>query len=162
MREAYASPAADEVIIHTLELDHATLDQPIRIACNVADDIGLPLERDGAIVHFVAMGVKVTPPSFDDDGPGSAQVQIDNVSGMLAPIVQAAVQSGSAFAVTYRAYTSADLLGPGETYSGLLLKRVSLTATMASGTLEMAEMETQAFPRLTYSIADYPALHGQS
>lgn len=161
MKEAYAAPGMDEVIIHTLELDNPALESPIRIACNVADDIGLPLTRDGEIKHFTAMGIRVTPPSFDDDGIGAAQVQIDNVSGLLMPIALQAVQGGSAFTVIYRAYTSADLREPGEIYSGLLLKKVSITATMATGTLEMAELETQAFPRLTYSLADYPALHGQ-
>jgi len=161
MREAYASPEYDEVIIDTLHLDHASFERPIYIACNVPENIPLPIEENGPLYEFVAMGIRVTPPSFDDDGMSSAQVQIDNVSGLLEGHTRAAVQGGTPIAVTYRAYTSSDLTRPGELYSGLLLKRVSLTATMATGTLEMPEHETQAFPRLIYSLADYPALHGQ-
>lgn len=162
MKEAYASPEYDEVVIDTLQLDHASFERPIYIACNVPENIPLPIVEYGPLFEFVAMGIKITPPSFDDDGMGSAQVQIDNVSGLLERHARAAVQGGTPILVTYRAYTSSDLNQPGEVYSGMLLKRVSLTATMATGTLEMPEHETQAFPRLTYSVADYPALHGQS
>jgi len=160
IKEAYADPEVGEDIIDTLELDHPSFAEPIRIAANADADVWLSPSAEAAAVLFTAMGVSVTVQGFDDDGPTTGQVQIDNVSSKLVPYLQAAVQAGSPITVTYRAYIAGQL-APGEVRGGMFLSRVSLSATTATGTLESSsKADRQAFPRLTYSLDKYKALHG--
>ena len=60
----------------------------------------------------------------------------------------------------YRVYHSKDLSNP-ETYDGLNLGNVSLTALSATGDLYYQEVELKAFPGKTYELLLYPALYGQ-
>ncbi|WP_046869354.1 DUF1833 family protein [Microvirga massiliensis] len=161
IQEAYADPDIDDVIIDTIELDHASFAEPVRIVCNVEQDMDLPINDGGLKARFIACGVKVTLQGFDDDGPTTGQLAVDNVSKLLQPHLKAAVKAGLPLNVTYRGYTVSDLSRPGEVRGGLMLSKVSLGPTSATGTLETtSKADRQAFPRLTYSLADYPALHG--
>lgn len=160
IKEAYADPSVDDVIIDTLELDHPTFATPVRIVANVENDMTLALENGRGNVLFQACGVSIQLQGFDDDGPTQGQLRIDNVSNLLVPYLKDAVKAGSPLTVVYRGYTSSDLSGPGEVRGGLLLSRVSLNPTSATGTLEPAsKADRQAFPRLTYALGKYPALH---
>lgn len=155
MKEAYADPDVEDNIVETLELDHVAFAEPIRIVPNAEADIII-----GGFLH-TALAMAVTISGFDDDGPTTGQVQIDNISSKLVPYLQDAVQAGTPISVTYRAYVARDLTTPGEVRGGMLLSRVSLTATTASGTLEASSKhDRQAFPRLVYSLDKYKALHG--
>ena len=161
IREAYADPTLDDDIIETLELDHSTFDQPIRIVANADEDMLLPLENGRGIVKFTACGVRLTLQGFDDDGPTSGRLEINNVSKLLQPHLKAAVRAGQSLLIVFRGYTTGNLSAPGEVRGGYLLSRVSLGVTAAVGTLEPAtKADRQAFPRLTYSVSKYPALHG--
>jgi hypothetical protein len=155
MKEAYAEPDLEDVIIDTLELDHPAFEQPIRIVPNADADMTL-----GGHLHQ-ALGMSITLSGFDDDGQTTGQIRIENVSSMLVPYLYAAVQAGTPIEVTYRAYLQSNLNTPGEVRGGLFLSKVSLNATSATGTLEaQSKHDTQAFPRLTYSLSKYKALHG--
>lgn len=161
IKEAYADPDIDAVILDTLELDHVSFETPVRIFANGEEDIMLPLINGGPPVLFQACGVTITLSGFDDDGATSGSVRMDNVSGLLHPYLREAVKAGNALKVTYRAYVEGKLTEPGEVRGGMILSKVSLTATTATGTLEHASKhERQAFPRLTYNLASYRALHG--
>ena len=143
-----------------MELDHPTFETPVRILANGESDMTLPIEG-GTQVLFQACGVAITLQGYDDDGPTTGQVLIDNVSKLLQPYLKDAVQAGLPITVKYRGYTRSDLSAPGEIRGGMLLSRVSLGPTSATGTLEMAtKADRQAFPRLTYDLAKYKALHG--
>ncbi|EJW12729.1 Transcriptional regulator [Rhodovulum sp. PH10] len=158
MQEAYAANPAGEVVIETLELDHVGFAEPVRIASNVEDDVLLPLVAGGDPVTFRALAVAVTLPGVSEDGPTPMRVRIDNVSGLLLPYLRAAIQSTAPISVVYRAYTSADLTGPGDVIDGLQLRSVDLTATTAEGEVSFREVAMEAFPRATYDGTFYPAL----
>jgi Domain of unknown function (DUF1833) len=161
IQEAYADPEVDDDIIDTLELNHPSFETPVRIVANADSDMNLPLEGGRGIVLFQALPVSLVLQGFDDDGPTSGQLSIDNVSKKLQPYLKEAVKAGHPMQVVYRGYTTADLTQPGEVRGGMLLSRVSLGPTSATGTLEPAsKADRQAFPRVTYSLAKYKALHG--
>ena len=117
--------------------------------------------RTGAALSIHACGVRLTLQGFDDDGPTSGRLEINNVSKLLQPHLKAAVRAGQSLLIVFRGYTNGNLSAPGEVRGGYLLSRVSLGVTGAVGTLEPAtKADRQAFPRLTYSVSKYPALHG--
>ncbi len=161
IREAYADPTVDDDPLATLELDHPTFDQPIRIIANALEDMTLGIEG-GQQVLFQACPVSLVLEGVDDDGPTSGQITISNVSGKLQPYLKEAVKAGYPLEVTFRGYTVANLAAPGEVRGGLLLSNVMLNVATATGTLEPAsKADRQAFPRVIYSLEQYPALHGR-
>lgn len=161
MEEAYAANPAGEVVIETIELDHATFDDPVRIATGVEEDIDLPLTLGGDPVTFKALQISVILPGVTADGPTPMRLRVDNVSSFLLPYLRSAIQSTTPITLTYRAYTTTDLTQPGDVISGLELRDVSLSATSAESTVGFREIELQAFPLSTYSQDDYPALQGR-
>lgn len=159
--EAYADPDIEDDILDTLELDHATFATPIRIVTNADADMTLPLGGGGGNALFQALGVSLTLMGFDDDGQTTGQLRIENISSKLPPYLYEAINAGTPLTVKYRGYVASDLSAPGEVRGGMLLTKVSLTPTAAVGTLEpSSKHDTQAFPRLTYSMDKYKALHG--
>lgn len=164
MEEAYASAPSNVVILHTLELNHPTFSDPIRI---VTGDEGIPAGEyvlltleNGIEVWFTAMAFDVIPPGYDDDGPTAGRIRIDGVSGLLLPYLENVAVNAGNIAVTYRAYRSDARFEPGDVISGLKLKRVDVSATAVEAEIGFDEVGTQAFPRLTYDIDTYPSLFG--
>src|SRR5687767_13675088 len=102
IQEAYADPEVDDDIIDTLELDHPSFATPVRIVANADSDMNLPLEGARGIVLFQALPVSLVLQGFDDDGPTSGQLSIDNVSKKLQPYLKDAVKAGHPMQVIYR------------------------------------------------------------
>ncbi|WP_230531124.1 DUF1833 family protein [Microvirga roseola] len=162
MEEAYASAPSNVVILHTLELNHASFSSPIRIVTGdegltAGELVALTLET-GQTRNFTAMAFDVIPPGYDDDGPIPGRIRIDGVSGMLIPYLEDAAVSAGSISVTYRGYRSDARFEPGDVISGLKRKRVEVTATSVESEVGFDEVGQQAFPRVTYDIDSYPAL----
>lgn len=161
MEEAYAAAPSDVVILHTLELSHPSFAEPIRVVTGDEGDaselVALTLET-GATVNFRAMAFDVIPPGYDDDGPTAGRIRLDGVSDLLLPYLEAATVTAGSIAVTYRGYRSDARFEPGDVITGLKLRRVDLTASAAEGEVGFEEVGTQAFPRVTYNIDDYPGI----
>jgi hypothetical protein len=160
MKEAYAAIPAGVSVIETIELNHVTFAQPVRIATGVQQDISLPPALGQPAVTFTALQISVTLPGAAADGPTAMTLKIDNVSSFLLPYLRDAIQSTTPIAVIYRAYASDDLTQPGDIVTGMELKDVALSATTAEATVTLKEIELQAFPLKTYDENYYPALQG--
>ena len=158
MTEAYAANPAGVSVIETIELNHVTFAEPVRIATGVQEDISLPLTLGGAAALFRALQISVTLPGVSEDGPTPMRLRIDNVSSFLLPYIRDAVQSTEPIALTYRAYASDDLTQPGDVVTAMELRDVSLSAVSAEATVALKEIELQAFPLATYDEDLYPAL----
>lgn len=155
IKEAYADPDIDTVVYHTIKLNHLAWEGPEYFVANVEEDMTL-----GGISHH-AVGCRIILTGFDDDGEISGELVVDNISGRLIQPLREAVLAGSPITVEYRAYTESNKTTAGEIRTGLILSKVSLSATSASGTLEPASKhDTQAFPRRTYDPTFFKALHG--
>jgi hypothetical protein len=156
MEEAYADPDVQTLLYETFEINHPSFATgPLYFVCNVEKDMVLM-----NVLHR-AVGVQVQLTGFDDDGETQGNIVIDNVSSHLIGPLREAVKAGHPLTVIYRAFTEASLVTPGEVRGGMILSKVSLSATSASGTLEPASKhDTQAFPRKTYDPSIFKALHG--
>lgn len=156
MEEAYADPDIDTILYDTFVLNHPSfVDGPKYFVANVEKDMVL-----GNVLH-TAVGIRIQLTGFDDDGETDGQITIDNISAHLIEPLRAAVRAGSPITVTYKAYTDSSTVSPGETRAGMILSKVSLNATSATGTLEPASKhDSQAFPRLVYDPTIFKALYG--
>ena len=160
-REAYADPEIGDDIVHTLEMDHVSFEAPVRIIANSDEDLQLNLGEGKGFANFVACPMTLVLQGYDDDGPSQALLRIDNVSQILQPGLKAAVQAGSPLSLTNRGYIFRSLGQPADIRRGMQITRVSLFATYATGVVEpLGKADRQAFPRITYDVAKYKALHG--
>lgn len=167
LQEAYASAAADEDIIVTVELNHASfVDGPVRFVTGQDVDLVATLEATaphnaGEAVTFKAMAFDFIPPGVNENTPTPAQVKIDNVSGEVARIMRQTITGNAPVQVIYREYAASDLSQPGQYVYGLELKKVDVTALTATGELGWPEVQEQAFPRQVYDKKRYPAPYVQ-
>ncbi|MCB1888118.1 MAG: DUF1833 family protein [Rhodocyclaceae bacterium] len=119
LREALASAPADRIHVATIELRHATFDQPVRVVQD-DQDWALPLEataplNPGETVTFVALSFALELPDINRDAPGSVKLRLDNVSRTIGEALSGARTSQYPVGATLRYYVldlSADPPGP--------------------------------------------------
>ena len=163
MQAAYATAPAEVVIYHTIEINHAEFEAPVRLVANRESDLTATLEatapvNPGASVVFSAVPFTFIEPGFGDDGPTPAKVKISNVSGQIAAIMKLTRAGDTAVSIIYRSYKSGSLTAPGQVIAGLELKEVSIRAGYAEGDIAFPDIETQNFPAVVYDVDNYPAL----
>lgn len=165
LEECYANVDQDGDVWETIEIDHVALPGPQRFVLgtpvkDLFETMGFPVVFGGPDVSFTVAQFAFVRPSQEEGGPGRGRIRIDNVSRHLQPVLRAAVKSDQPIRVIYRCYHSTDRHDP-ETYSGLNLGNVSLTALSANGDLYYREIELKAFPGKTYELELFSALYGQ-
>lgn len=156
LEEAYATAPIGEVVHYTVQIDHASLAEPIR-AVRAVEDMTLPLVLGGTPVLFTAVPFTIIPGSEGPDGPKAWRLSIGNPSYMI-PYLREAAGSTAPFEVTFRAYTTTDLTQPGDVVDGLILRQADLTVTDVEATIDTPQIDDQAFPLETYSAELYPTL----
>lgn len=163
LEEAYAAVDVAGDLLDTLEFDHPTFSEPLRFVRGTRipgeyETVDLPVP--GGPVPFMVVDFSFTRPGQEEGGTTKAKIRVDNVSRLLQDALRSAISSDQAFSVVYRCYSTLDPNNP-EVYTGLRMSSVSVSALSATGDLYYEEVEMQAFPGLTYSLDDYPALYGQ-
>lgn len=164
LEEAFAAVDVSSDIYDTLEFNHPTFDVPQRFVQGTRipgefETVTLPVPGNPTAT-FTVVEFGFTLPGQEEGGVSRAKIRIDNVSGLLQDALRGAISSDHAFTLIYRCYSTNDINNP-EVYVGLNLRKVSLNAYSANGELSYEEVETQAFPSLTYDLDLYPALYGQ-
>lgn len=154
LKEAYASAPTDEIIYHTLEVDHEDFAQPIRVVRGW-DNI------TAGGVAWVAMPFDFTLPEASDTGPPRLTITIDNVGRELMDGIEAAAESSTPIAVTYRAYLSSNLsTAMNSPPMALTIASISINATQVTATATLADFANRKFPRQSYTSDDFPGLIG--
>ena len=158
MEEAYASNPHEETLIETIELDHVSFAEPVRVANGVDEDVSLPLVLSGPSVLFRAIPFMAILPGQSEDGPTPMRLRIKDTQGVITPYLEAAVLATGPIEVTYRAYTTGDLTQPGDVIGGMFLSDVEQDPEGAEGQVTFQEIEMQAFPLEIYDEDYYPLL----
>lgn len=174
LQEAYASGDEEGVVIDTVEIDHASLKDAIRLARNVdsqlgepGDTIALPIEAGGAKLPHLLCAFEVIRPGADTDGPTDGKLRIDNVSDLVHDLLKGAVGYDEAIVVGFRQYRVLPgqldaVTGPDEdVLSGLEMTDVSLGADRAEGTIAWPDGRNQNVPtgpHAFFSRDEYPGL----
>lgn len=174
LRESYASGDTEGVIIDTVELDHASLDEAIRLAMNVdsalgepGDTISLPLYEGGPKVPHRLCAFGVVRPGADADGPTDGKLQIDNVSDLVHDLLKGAIGYNESILVSFRQYRVLPgqinaVTGPDEdTLSGMEMTDVQLGADQAEGVISWPDGRQQNVPtgpHAFFNRDEYPGL----
>ncbi|CAN7337176.1 DUF1833 domain-containing protein [Bosea sp. LjRoot90] len=164
LEEAYAVNDVASDLLDTIEIDHVTFDEPVRLVRGrrvqgLYETVTLPVPGNPAAL-FKVVAFDFTRPGMGDGGTVKAKAQINNVSGELHPALRSAIASDQPFSITYRVYSTEDPNNP-EIFDGLKMSRVRINAFTAEGDLFFEEIEMMNFPRQIYDLARYAALYGQ-
>lgn len=101
-KEAYANADDTRVMLYTLELNHPSFNQPLRI---VADNDPLTAEIEtGDTVEFTPFFFSIKRPPISEEPDPSLQITVDNVSGFMTPYLDLASRSGDSIHVVFRPY----------------------------------------------------------
>ncbi len=161
--EAMATAPANVDIYDTLELQHPTFDEPVRVVADVIDDLVLTLEdgatfNGGEAVTFSAVSFIAEVPAYAEGKAPECQVTIDNVARLLIPYLNNAITVRADLTVVWRQFrsdmTDAPCYGP-VTFT---LRRVTVNGTRVTGTAKLDDLVNMKFPRKIYTIAEYPGL----
>lgn len=168
--EAYASAPDDEVVLDTLEFRHPSfLDSDgSPVAVRVVNDshvLSARLEASaplnaGQEVEFQPVAFAFRRPSESDSGrPPEVEIRVDNVSKILIPYLDLAVQTSDLITVTWRPYLESDLTGP-HMDPVLTLTVFKITADMNSvtATAGFQTLVNRRFPAAEYVAKKFPGL----
>ena len=79
--------------------------------------------EDGRTLTFIAMAMDLALPKNDNSGFQNLVLGMDNVTGEVQEVVEAAKTAGRRFIITFRRYLAEDLSFPSERYRMTLLSR---------------------------------------
>ena len=151
----YASAPTDQVIIHTLEIKHPSIDT-IRICADYADH-EVTLE-DASVVTFEQSGFDIELPNKDTSGNQVLTFAVSNVDGVAQAALDTALEAGGQITITYRAYLSSDLTTPAQPPTVMTL----IGATFQAGTVQLKasyfDLLNTAWPRMRYTSDFSPAI----
>ncbi|APX83818.1 hypothetical protein BV511_03185 [Methylorubrum extorquens] len=174
LRETYASGDDECVVVETLEVDHPSLDGPIRLVRNVDSELGepgemmsLPIVAGGPRLPHLFCAFELIAPGADSDGPTEGKLRMDNVSDVLHGLLKNVVGYDQAIRVTFRFYRVLPgrldaVTGPDDDgYSDLEMTAVELSADSAEGAISWPDGRQQnvpSGPNAFFDRASYPAL----
>lgn len=156
IREAYALAPATVSYIHTLELSHESLPQPLRL---VQGYLHRTLGTEAGMVVFRACPFTFTLPAVNDGGLTELNLAIDNVDRAASDFCEAAMALPTPVVIKYRPYMSTDLtqsrMDPPLT---LYLLNVQISATQVQGRAVPVDFLNLRFPSEEYTRAIFPHL----
>ncbi len=157
-QEAYANADDTRITLYTLELNHDSFTQPLRIV-NDNDPLTATLEDDTAVT-FTPFSFSIKRPPIGEEPDPSLSIDVDNVSGFLTPYLDAASRSGSSIRLTFRPYLIDQNDDTITRLSSLTLAIRNASATMTGVTLTAAHINPAnlPFPKEIYPSDRFPGL----
>lgn len=155
--EAYAIAPADVAHIHTLQLYHPSMSEPMYLVQGFFHK-ELRLET-GALKKFRATAFNFTLPATDDGGLQELTVTFDNSENRVSDFCEAAMDFPSPVEILYRPYLSNDpdtpLMDPP---LRLFLLNVTVSEAQVSGRAVPVDFLNLKFPTELYNSVRFPPL----
>lgn len=155
--EAYAIAPADVAHIHTLQLYHPSMSEPMYLVQGFFHK-ELRLET-GVLKKFRATAFNFTLPATDDGGLQELTVTFDNSENRVSDFCEAAMDFPSPVEILYRPYLSNDpdtpLMDPP---LRLFLLNVTVSEAQVSGRAVPVDFLNLKFPTELYNSVRFPPL----
>ena len=132
LAEAYACAPQDVIVLHSLEVNHFTFTEPVRVIrwpvtgpeperfiCLLEDDAPYDPAR---AVTFIGAPFEVTLPEKSTESIGQFTIRIDNVGDLLDEYLENAAMSGGKITAIYREFLKGqEMDGPASVWAGITL-----------------------------------------
>lgn len=164
IKEAYASAPVNEIIYHTLEINHSAFSTPIRVVRDTGN-IDARLEatapnNPGEVVTFLGFAFDIIPPDVTHTSLPQCIIEIDNVDRTILAQIDAAMVTNEQITVIYRAFLSTDLDSGPENDPPLTLNILSISANVfrVRATAGFVDLLNKRFPSVEYTAEVFPGL----
>ena len=163
LAEAYAAAPAAEVVLHTLEIWHASFTAPVRVVRDFADltatlEAGAP-RNPGAAVTFTAYAFDFRAPEVSSDAPPTLTIELDNVSQELLAQIDLSTASTTPISVIYRVYLASATSAPQNSPPLVLeVQSIQVSPTRISIECGFLDLANRRFPSVDYTADVYPGL----
>ena len=157
LREAYAIAPASTSIIHTLELRHSSMSEPLYLVQGFFHK-ELTLETSQQVV-FTACAFDFRLPATDEGGLQELEITMDNVNNRVSDFCEQAMVFPSPVEILYRPYLSTDLTAPQmDPPLRLFLLDVRVSESQVSGRAAPVDFLNLKFPTEHYDAGRFPRL----
>lgn len=155
--EAYAIAPAAVAHIHTLELRHESMSEPLFLVQGFFHK-EMRLET-GALKKFRACAFNFTLPATDDGGLQELSLTMDNANNRVSDFCESAMQFPAPVEIYYRPYLSTDLETPlMDPPLRLFLQNVTVSEAQVSGRAVPVDFLNLKFPTELYDSERFPPL----
>ena len=156
--EAYAIAPANVVHVHTLELRHVSMSEPLFLVQGFFNK-ELKIVSGGDFVKFRACGFDFTLPATDEGGLQELTLTIDNANNRVSDFCESAMSFPAPVEIYYRPYLSNDSTTPlMEPPLRLFLKDVTISEAQVSGRAVPVDFLNLKFPTELYDSERFPPL----
>ena len=170
LAESYASATQDNIVLITVEFNHAVFSQPARVArwsaaCPTPQKFVCKLEdtapyNPGQEVEFIGLPFEAQFPDKTEDNAGQFEFKVHGIGFELDADLEAAALSGGKITAIVRIYLKGEELnGPAEVWPGINIKSPSIDATTGDTTAtgSLFDWLNRTFGN-NYTPGRYPAL----
>ena len=156
--EAYATAPASVSHVHTLELRHISMSEPLYLVQGYFHK-EIKTDPAGDFIKFRACAFNFTLPATDDGGLQELTLTMDNANNRVSDFCESAMLFPAPVEIYYRPYLSTDLSTPlMEPPLRLFLKEVQVSESQVSGRAVPADFLNLKFPTELYSTPRFPAI----
>jgi hypothetical protein len=156
--EAYATAPATVSHIHTLELRHERMSEPLYLVQGFFHKEIKP-NPSGPFRKFRACAFNFTLPSTDDGGLAELMLTMDNTNNRVSDFCESAMVFPAPVEILYRPYLSTDLENPlMDPPLRLFLKDVTVSESQVSGRSVPVDFLNLKFPTEIYDSERFPPL----
>jgi hypothetical protein len=156
--EAYALAPAQVSHVHTLELRHESMSEPLYLVQGYFHKM-IKTDPEGEFIEFRACAFSFNLPATDDGGLQELTLTMDNANNRVSDFCEAAMQFPAPVEIYYRPYLSTDLETPlMDPPLRLFLKDVSVSEAQVSGRAAPVDFLNLKFPTELYSSPRFPPL----
>ena len=156
LKEAYASAPAAVTHIHTLELRHPSMSEPLYL---VQGFFHKELMVGGSWRTFRACAFDFKLPATDDGGLQEMTLSFDNVNNRVSDFCEAAMELPAPVEVYYRPYLSTDPETPQMNPPlRLFFLNATVNSTQVTGRCVPADFLNLKFPTELYDSSRFPRL----
>lgn len=156
--EAYAIAPASVAHIHTIELRHQSMSEPLYLVQGFFHK-NMKIVAGGAFIKFRACGFNFTLPATDDGGLQELSLTIDNANNRVSDFCESAMIFPAPVEIYYRPYLSTDLTTPlMNPPLRLFLKDVTVSESQVSGRAVPVDFLNLKFPTELYDSSRFPPL----
>ena len=156
--EAYAIAPADVSHVHTLELRHESMSEPLYLVQGFFHK-EIKTEVGGVFHKFRATAFNFTLPATDDGGLQELTLTMDNANNRVSDFCESAMNFPAPVEIFYRPYLSTDLATPlMDPPLRLFLQNVTVSEAQVSGRAVPVDFINLKFPTEIYDSDRFPPL----
>jgi hypothetical protein len=156
--EAYAIAPASVSHVHTLELRHESLSEPLYLVQGYFHK-EIKTDPSGPYHNFRACAFNFTLPATDDGGLQELTITLDNANNRVSDFCENAMNFPAPVEILYRPYLSTDLTTPlMNPPLRLFLENVTVSEAQVSGRAVPVDFLNLTFPTELFDSVRFPPL----